>query len=392
VVDFRAAAKPIPAGEVPGGHGEPIGEPPRPRRQIPNGSDHRGAHRPGNPHSDRWMLVESRLLLLSIGSELYSGHAARSKMDPTARAVLLPRISQAVREGRELTGKAHHSGSGWVYRVVPVIGAETGTVIAVQAIYGTDLPERPLVGAWEWRVPPPGSGEPLRTYWGPDVFPIYGYDPPHGGDGAYPEGIWWEAPRFFNDVLLDSYRARMRELLATALNASADFLHIEQFEIHHRRTRRRMAMRVAGRPAAASSGPVRWVRGLTYEIPELAPEPFASHSQNLLTAAFANAGYPLGVIDPVYQHIWMTSGSFGDQLQVKLPNDRSLLTMCHPDDLPLLRDLLEQATATPPSIPVGPQRVRFEGQDGGWRPVAISASGVHLHGETHVFARFTPLS
>ncbi|WP_236787964.1 hypothetical protein [Amycolatopsis sp. GM8] len=203
--------------------------------------------------------------------------------------------------------------------------------------------------------------------------------------------MWWEGPRFLDEVMVGSYRARMRELIATALR-SPDVLHIEEFEVLHQRTGRNMPMRMIGRQVPDDAGPVRWLQGVTHPIRRLTPGRPRVQSLELITAAFANAGDPLGVIDPEYRQIWMTSNDFGHQLGIALPDDRSLVAMCHPDDMPILHQLITDGSATPASSPIGPRRVRMLGRDGSWRIIDLTASGVRLDGETHVLARFRPFT
>ncbi|MFJ8815276.1 PAS domain-containing protein [Amycolatopsis thermoflava] len=335
------------------------------------------AQRPGHPHRDRWILLDSRMQLVVVGDELQQGTSAR-RLDPTARDLLLPRAREVLRTARPLVGAAHHSGRRWQIEVRPVIGAGTGGVLGVQAIYGhRDLPPRPLVGGWEWRVPAPDSGETVRAYWSPEVFALYGIPQMRS---------CWEGARFLDEVLSGSCRVRMRELLAKALRAGPDLHVIEEFSARNHTSGAVMSLRMAGRAEPAGPDGVRWIRGLTHFAPR--SRHAGGEQPDLLAAVFADPEAALGVIDPAYRQIWMTSANFGRLLGVRLPSTRSLADVCHAEDAPALQDLIERV----PRCGAGTlHRVRFTAPHGSWRALEVSVTPTRIGGEIHVLGRFTPL-
>ncbi|GAA3791531.1 PAS domain-containing protein [Amycolatopsis tucumanensis] len=329
-----------------------------------------------HPHRDRWVLFDSRMALLAVGDELHQGTSARSRLDPTARDLLLPRFREVLRTARASVGAAYHSGRRWLVEVHPVIGAGKGGVLGAQAIYGNQLPARPRVSGWEWRVPALGSGETVRTYWSPEVFQF--------GDEA--SRRCWEGAHFLDEVLLGSCRVRMRELLAKAMRVGSDYQVIEEFAARDVTTGSVMALRMSGRAEPADGSGVRWIRGLAQRV--AGPHRGRDERADLLAAVFADPGAALGVIDPAHRQIWMTSANFGRLLGVRMPSTRSLVDFCHDDDVPAVQDLLDRVAQQSPATL---HRARFTTPDGSWRALEVSATPTRVDDETHVLARFTAL-
>lgn len=350
---------------------------------MTEGAAGRGAARAAHPHRNRWVLLDGRLALLAIGDEKHRGVSARSRLDPTARDLLLPRVREALRTGSPTRAHTSHSGRRWEVEVHPVVGTATGSIVGVQAIYGDALPERPLVGAWEWRVPAPTSGEAPRICWSPELFTLHGLPNPSRATGVYPAGPWWEGARYLDEVWSGSARLRMRELLTTMTRSVDDSLVLEEFPVREALTDRWVTLRMAGRPDLAHRGPVRWLRGLAHRVT------VSVEQTDLLSAVFANPGSPIGVIDPAYRNLWMTSTGFDRRLGVWLPPTRSVVDMCHRDDLAHFSDLLERVAQGGAATL---HRVRFATPDRGWRALEVSATSTRINDELHVLGHFTSLS
>lgn len=345
------------------------------------------------PHANRWVLVDARFQLLAIGSDPYRGTSPRSALDITARHVLGHRLRGAAEEGVARTDTARFDGVGWETRVIPINGPVHGAPLAVLGCYGPDaalFPPEPLIGAWEWKVTPPGPGQEMRTYWSGALFDVYGIPRPSSSDSSF-----WEGPQWLDELVVDADRAEIRRGLDAFLTATTDALFFHSYRVRSPTTGRIFRLRYAGRSYVAESGPARWFRGVSTRIDHpTTPEAHgAPGTQDFVNAAFAVSADPLCAIDILYEHLYMTSQSFG-RLGVDLPAHRHLPAMVHPEDMGMLRCFLS-AAARRVSVPLGPVPVRFAAVNRGWRTLAISGTGVRLS-ETeephHVLCRVSPTS
>lgn len=346
-------------------------------------------------HAAQWVLVEARSQLLAIGKALYSGTSPRSALDSTARRVLLPRMRQATVDGARRHDVATHHDHTWITEVVPIIGPVSGQVVAVLGCYARkaeDIPAQPLIGTWEWQVTPPGPDQVMRTYWSESLFDVYGLPKPESGGIEGPRWRSWEGPQWLDELIVDSDRADMRRVLDAFLRANTDALFIHSYRTHNPRTGEIHRLRLAGRSYVADHQP-KWFRGISMRLDDHdTPADGPPGPQNFIDAAFALSRDPLCAVDTEYEHIYMTSTSFGG-LGIALPAHRHLPEMCHPDDLATLRRFLHAATERPGEAR-GPVGVRFSLDRGGWRTLMLTGTAVRLSEDEphHVLCRVTAVS
>lgn len=328
--------------------------------------------------------------LLAVGDRLYPGNSPRPVLDATARNILLPRIRSVLEDVRPRPRETEvlDGGDRLTVHVHPIHGAFSGQVLAVLGCYApvdTPVPEKPLVGSWEWRVMPPGPGQEMRTFWNRELWDVYGIKRPERPDGSPDWAFdWWDGPQWLDEVVVDSDRVGMRQVLDNALKAEADDLFRFTFRSRSPQTGEIHRLRLAGRSYVADAEtPPFWFRGTTMRIDHV-PEPYLespSGEKAFIDAIFAVSRDPLFAIDTTYEHIYLTSRSFAT-LDVSLPPHRHLPALCHPEDLPAVRAMLATATQDP-GTPVGPVTVRLTANPG-WRLLELTGTGVRLaDGEPH---------
>jgi hypothetical protein len=339
-------------------------------------------------HAGHWILLDARFHLLAVGQALYQGTSPR--LDAVARRILLPRMRSASVDRRPRTQTLEDFGRRWTVRVQPIVGPASGQLLAVLGCYGSadrELPAPPLVGGWEWRVSPPGPDQLMRIYWSPESFEVYGYPQPEG-----PGPHWWEAPQWLDEVVADAHRAGIQRVLEKFLTATSDGLLIHSFAARSA-DGGRVHLRLAGRRDVTAPGDDIWLRGVTMRLKYPGEtDTNANDVPGYLDAAFVLSRDPLCAIDTLYEHVYLTSAHFAD-LGVALPSHRYLPEMCHPDDLPLLRAMLEKATADT-SVASPAVRVRLAGVDGTWKELEVQGSGIRLTADQphHVLCRVAAIT
>lgn len=340
-------------------------------------------------HAEQWIVVDSRFQLLSIGAALYHGVSPRTGLDVTARHVLLPYMREAIRDGQEFAGSRKYGDQCWTLRVIPVRGPVLGQPLAVLGCYGpaaSSFQDPPLVGAWEWRVMPPGPDQQMRAIWSPELFDVYGIERPTDKGSRC-----WQGPQWIDELIVEADRPEIRSQLDRFLAATTDGLFLHTYRVRAPSTGATHRLRLAGRAYVTEAGPPWWFRGVSARIDHIPAEATPAGANDFINAAFQISADPLCAIDTVYEHLYMTSKGFGD-LGVGLPAHRHLPEMVHPEDLHALRRFLEAAAAHGEGQ-AGPVRLRFaDSSNTGWRVLDVVGARVRLSDSDdphHVLCRVT---
>lgn len=329
------------------------------------------SRRPGrDEHCGMWVLVADRLQLLAVGERAFGGNSPRKVLDWTARSILLPRLQAALVAEADGEGRHFFDQRSWRSRVIPIRSPLTQTIVAAAGCYvaeDTSMSDPPPVGAWEWRVTPPGPDQIMRSWWTPALFDVHGIRQPSG-----PNGVTWEGPQWIDELIVTEDRPAVRRRLDDFLRADTDQLITLDYAIRtpedqiHR-------LRMAGRPYTDDPGPDRYFRGVTMRVNQQAntqPGP-----DQYLAAVISLTTDPIGVVDTVYEHLYLTSRGFTARLGLApLPADHYLPTITHPADLADLRALLKDASGK--QTAVGPVRVRLAAAGGGWRTIEVTGRSV----------------
>lgn len=346
-------------------------------------------------HAGKWVLIESPTSLLSIGQRRYDGLSPKTALDLAGSYTLLPVMRLAATDGVARTVDKKWKRRPWNVRVRPVLGPATGTVLAVHGCYvpaGRRFPAEPLVGAWEWRISPPGPDQIMRVYWSEDMYQLCGMQPPrhHGGASWHGTRDGWEGARWLEELLVPSERAQMRRILDRMIHSTSDELITHDYGIRSPETGLEHWLRFAGRRTLADEDGAWWWRGVSTArdredvdtLQQRAAEP-------ILDAVFRTTEDVMFVVDVDYEHVYLSTDSFRT-LGLALPDDRHLPTMCHPDDLSALRRALGTAGSAEPGTAV---QVRMAAESGGWTEAALTCVTIafrHDLGAEHVLCRLTP--
>ncbi|WP_158892561.1 hypothetical protein [Amycolatopsis anabasis] len=338
-------------------------------------------------HCGKWIVTTARMELYSVGNQPHYGTSPRSRsatgLDDVARHRLRQVMRDAVERGVDVEHDVTERGGEWTLRAVPVLAPATGRVVAAKGCYvprrhKRQFPAEPRIGAWEWRVTPPGIDHTNRLYCSDEWFRIAGYRVPPSKDARYPAGCWWDGPAFVDDLVEEESRPAQRELFNVFLSESTDKLHFSGYQAKHPATGEILNLRTAGRSDVTDCRPVRWFRGITTRArwpvrdQVIEEDPFIS-------MAFAISRDPLILINPTLEYIVTANEKFG-RLDLELPDHRHLRKMVDPWDFPKLKALLDDAIEEP-NVEKGPLEVAFATTSGGWRRLAVTVAGERPRGE-----------
>lgn len=320
-------------------------------------------------HLGQWILMDADLHdLLAIATHVYPAVSARTTLDLIARRALLPALQTAIDTRRPVDKIVRVQQNAWHVYAEPLLGVASGVPIAVLGRYSPPDAERtppPPVGTWEWHVTPPGGAQQLHTHVSPATYQAYGalVDPSH--DISTADSSTWQ-----DDYLALADRPLSREFFMNLLDSPA--LETRMFDfIAGPPDGKKYALRCTGR-RYDHDGDI-WLRGLTFRRTE---EPVAEEARHL-DAVLKLSRDPVWLIDPEYEVIYVTTDNLTHH-DLRTEPTRSLVKMCHPDDLPLLRDHIRRAAAHPGHIHDTPVHVRFATQEGSWRQLTITGVGVRI--------------
>lgn len=249
----------------------------------------------GEAPVEDWVIVDCQIpgeyAVLAVGNRLKQGASIRTALrGPSVRVI--PSAVHRVVEIRSPLDYDTAAIHGTRYRVcaVPVLG-QSGLVHAVMcclAPIGTALPERPIVGAWEWDVPA------RETRWSDELQSIYRIPAEERRDSY--------RPRFFLQRMELADALHLQGMWA-AMAAGAD----EQLRIEVFRTRRDDGVlrqfRLSGRPVISDAGTVTHFRGITHDVTDLAPigaqdrENSSDPEAGLMEALFGAGGRAMAILD-----------------------------------------------------------------------------------------------
>lgn len=318
-------------------------------------------------HRGQWILLDAELnQLMMIGRQVYPMSGATSTLDYTARRHLRPVLAEAVTTRQPIDATVSSSGPpGWHLRAVPLLGPESGRPIAVLGLYdrpGVPVPAPPLVGTWEWQVTAPGPSQRLHTYASPAFYAVYGMpqrDGPQDSSSWQDEFVAIEsrpATRAFFLGLLDADPTSVRFLDFTTATSTD--------------TEQGLPLRCTGRRYESEDGNTS-IGGLTFRRPFL-----EAHTSDMasLRATLTLSRDPLWLVDPSFEVIYASTDNLTTH-EIHVPATRHLPTMCHPDDLPALRNLLTWVTGHPRQVskPVQLRLATISDAGRGWRVLEFVA-------------------
>lgn len=339
----------------------------------------------------QWILFEKEMVLLRVGETTFKGTGWRRLIGQRGRSVFVPAVKEVLATGRPLCRTVVEGGTDWRVKVEPVIAPHSQDVLGALGIYapaGSELPEKPVVGATEWLVSPTGE-HPTQSYWDRGMFDLYEVEP---GEGEMSNVAGWLTPQWFNFVLVPEYRTKMRVAIDEAVRGVAGDLHSLVYEIilglgNGKPGRRKL--RLAGRASQPQPGGDVYLRCIMHEesgefedhLPSIA-EP---KTDDFVRAAFEMAfDTALCAVDTVYWDIYMTSSGWSTAGLARTPNG-SMLKLVHPDSMAEFTNYVIDA-ASHRALTSTPSIVKMQKSDGSYGLYSVRASGVHSGTEQNRYA------
>ncbi|WP_329072535.1 hypothetical protein [Amycolatopsis sp. NBC_01480] len=333
------------------------------------------------------MVLDADARLYAIAERLYTG-LSLNNADNIARKLLPPAATIVRQTRRPLRERHHYANEEFDIALRPVLGGRDGTPIAILACYaraGSGFTPPPLVAAWEWQEPPPGSGGPFRHWWSEHAPGLYGVAPPQPGWTGGPSGR--DPFRFINDILVDEGRVPTTAIMQEFRNAAVDQPIIRIMEQRNAATGEYQVIRAVGWKSAdrlycGFSMRVR-AQDLEHEL--------HSPLRRQLTGLSAIITDPLMVVDTTYDAIVMTSDDYL-AADLHLPEDRALAAVVRAESLDaVLRLIHDAATRAAHRVPPVPAAVRR--QDGSWWHAQVHAVGISDSANPHsrfILCRLAP--
>lgn len=345
----------------------------------------------------KWIVMTIDARVLSIGFAQYRGQAARTQLDPVARATVLTavkRLGALVDSGAAVSGFDQDStafGVKWPVKVVPVVGPRTVRPVAWVCRYGEAADPPPIVGAWEWLVPADATARPgPRMWWSPAMHFLYHSSP--DADQLDSGGrTWWYAAQYFDRHIGYSFQARLRREFERTLQGPPNALRIESFVKGDWRSDDRSVLRQVGWRADAPRFGVEpgteLLRGVTTKVDREsdADLELTDGLQDLAGAYMSMAG-PHAFIDTATETLWKRSGEFKG-LGLHVGPEGRVRDLCHPGDYDRLMAELVRTAAhhgapglrAARALPSDPVRCRFAtDEEGAYRTLWVRAMAVRI--------------
>jgi len=322
-------------------------------------------------HAGQWLVLDEDAMLYAIGDTLYTG-VSTNNADLIVKKVVVPVIELARKSHAEQRTTMRHNQDSYDVWVKPALGGRNGALVALLACYvptGEQFPPVPPIAVWEWEEPPPGSDESLRHWWGEDAPRLYGVDAPspdwRGGASGH------DPYRFMDSILTEDFRVATTAIMQDFRDAEVDKPLIKFMEQWHGATKTRQGVRAVGRKKSDS-----FYVGFSMKVdPTLLQRAIPGPLLRQLGAYAAIITDPLIIVDAVHDSVVVTSEDYA-RINVPVPDNSSLRSMVHPDDITELLALVHYA-ANNPGKRSDPVFASLRTRDEHWLKVRFFAVGTN---------------
>lgn len=323
----------------------------------------------------QWVLVDhlnkEQSGLLSIGSDNYHGASVRKNLSALGRELLIDRIRLVAETSVTIDETVTRRGEAYRVIVEPILSPATQVLVAVHGTYFPaveEIPGRPVVGSLEWNIWDDGR---VETVWDDNMFRLYEIS---RTGSASPTG---DMNQWVGSLIAPEDRVRMKLTIDSGIKDSNG----KRYFVHYRIITRLGSDNPGIKNVEVSSScnpdpvlPMRRLRGITREVPELIPaiNPEFGDTGRLIRAIFElSTGVVLVAVDVRRWQIFMTSSSW-NAYGIQTPQFGYLPHVIHPDDFTTFREAVQ-------SDGIAPVVVRFQQTGGEYVPYEVSSSaGLNL--------------
>lgn len=306
--------------------------------------------------------AEGRQIVM-IGERPCGPVSSRKLTRRVPRALLLDenRVAAVYQYGQEIDEIVEHNGRTWRVKLVPLRSPRSKTVVGVHAIVvrdGAELPQRPLVGLWEWVIDRQPDGQPGSkrvTYWDENLFRLYDMDPMIADKhhGCWEAGEWanqlieptdqMRVATSIRDGVQDGIAGVVEKVRCLTYNVVTGYG--QSIENQGRRHLRLVGVIPRIYPAAENI----LLQGFSYEVPEtfhdmaFEQDANAARVDDVLRGVMELAQDPMVVVDAETLNVLMSSAAWRRK---SFGSVDSLLEL-HLENLDEVRQLVRAAAAQP---------------------------------------------
>jgi hypothetical protein len=290
----------------------------------------------------------------------------RKNLSALGRELLVDRLRLVAETAVAIDMTVTRRGEDYRVIVEPILSPTSRMLVAIQGTYfpaGEEVPERPVIGALEWNIWDDGR---VETVWDDNMFRLYEIS---RTGSASPTG---DMNQWVGSLIAPEDRARMKLTIDSGIKDSNG----KRYFVHYRIITRMGTDNPGVKNLEVSSScnpdpalPLRRLRGITREVPELIPaiNPEFGDTGGLMRAIFElSTDVVLAAVDIRRWQTFMTSKSW-DSHGIQLPQYGYLPHVIHPDDFMLFQEAAQ-------SDDIAPVSVRFLHNDGEYRGYEVSAS------------------